>query len=206
MASGRLDDPRMFSDMIRSSDLVICADGGAGHIRRTGILPDVIVGDLDSIAPADQAFFTKNKVRFVRYPADKDATDTELAMSLAVEQGAEDITLIGGSGTRLDHTMANVFLLKKLVDRQISCRMVDSHNEIHLVTDRLEIEGRPGELVSVLPASERVTGVTMTGFLYPLNGAELVMGSTIGVSNRLVGQTARINVLSGTLIVFKSRD
>ncbi|THB80764.1 MAG: thiamine diphosphokinase [Desulfobacteraceae bacterium] len=206
IASGSLDSPRTFLERISRADLVICADGGAGHLRGMGLIPDIIVGDLDSISDEDKAYFDRKQVRFVKHPEKKDATDTALAVDLAVEEGAADITLIGVSGTRMDHTLANVFLLKTLSDRHIACRMIDTHNEVYLVTDSLEVQGRPGDLLSIIPAAESARGVTIEGLEYPLENAQIPMGSSIGISNVFVGNQARINVESGVLIVFKSRD
>lgn len=206
IAGGSLAHPEEFISLIKNAQLVICADSGATYMKQIDLLPDVIIGDLDSISPGDKRFFEEKPVRIIPYSPRKDATDTELAVSFAIEQQADDITLIGGSGTRLDHTMANMFLLKKLVDRQISCRIIDHHNEIFLITAPMDITGQPGELISIVPVTEKVTGVTLSGFEYPLDNATIHMGSTIGISNRLVAKTARISIKNGVVFVFKSKD
>lgn len=206
IAAGRISHPAEFTGRIRESDLVICVDGGAGHLRKMGILPHIIVGDMDSIAREDLLFFRQKQVRFVRYPEKKDATDTELAVMTAVKAGATDITLIGGSGTRLDHTLANILLLKRIADRQISCRMIDGHNEIFIVRDRMSVRGNPGDLLSVLPLTLTADGITLTGLEYPLTDATISLGSSIGISNRFVEAEATIQVKEGILIGFKSRD
>lgn len=206
IAGGMLESTEDYRSLIRSAQLVICADSGAAYMRKINLLPDVIIGDLDSIRDEDRYFFESKQVRIIQHPANKDATDTELAVSLAIRQKVDDITLIGWSGTRMDHTLANVLLLKKLSEYRVPCRMIDAHNEVWLITDHMDLAGIPGELVSIIPLSEKVCGVTISGLEYPLENATISMGSSIGISNRFVTNIARISLEKGILLVFKSRD
>ncbi|MCF8112813.1 MAG: thiamine diphosphokinase [Desulfotignum sp.] len=197
---------RRLDTLLKTADLIIAADSGAGHLHKTGYLPHIIIGDLDSIDTHTLAFFKKKGVRVCSHPSRKNQTDTELCMSCALEQGADQITFLAATGTRLDHTLANILLLAKLADTGISARVLDAHNELFLVKDRLELTGTPGDLISLIPVSQRVEGVTIQGVGYPLSNHTLVMGSTLGISNYFTQKKAVITICSGMLIVARSMD
>jgi thiamine pyrophosphokinase len=206
IASGELGEPEIYRDVAAAAGKVVCADGGVRHARALGLVPHVVVGDLDSLGEEDTLFLKDSGVEILRHPTDKDATDTELALEWSLENGACSVTLIGATGTRLDHTLANVLLLKRLADRGIPGCIVDRHNEIHLVTGSLTLTGKPGDLLSVLPVGGTAEGVTLTGLFFPLTRARIPLGSTLGVSNRFVGGTATVSVARGVLVVTRSRD
>ncbi|MCA1795172.1 MAG: thiamine diphosphokinase [Desulfotignum sp.] len=212
IAGGTLDIDRKMewkqhvADLLASADLIIAADGGAGHLLQLGCLPHIIMGDLDSIAPKALQFFQKKGINIQPYPVRKNRTDTELCMVHALDQGADDITFVAATGTRLDHTLANIFLLARLADSSIRARIIDAHNEIYLIRDRLILAGKPGDLISLIPVSDRVEGVIVQGLAYPLDGQTLAMGSSLGVSNYFTQKKAVISIRSGTLIAAKSVD
>lgn len=209
-AGGRLDTSRpwylQIQDLLKTADLVIAADSGASHLKKSGYLPHVIIGDLDSIDPDTLAFFQKNQVPVQAHPSRKNSTDTELCLEYARAKGATRITLLAATGNRLDHTLANILLLLPLADAGISARILDEKNEVQVVTDRVELTGAPGDLVSLIPITPTVRGVTLKGLSYPLENHTLVMGNTLGISNVLSGSTAQISIRSGTLLVVRSRD
>lgn len=206
IASGNLDNSDKILDLIKEASLIICADGGARHLRRFNILPHVLVGDFDSIDNADKLFFQQSGVKLLSFPADKDKTDSELCIDIALEKKASDITLLGVTGSRMDHTIANIFLLTELSLKNIPARIIDKTNEIHIVTSTLALFGRPGDYVSLIPVSEKVEGVTLEGLEYPLVNAVIPRGSSLGVSNCFKETNATITVKKGTLIVTKSKD
>jgi thiamine pyrophosphokinase len=206
IANGDLDYSDDTYRIIKDAQLIICADGGAGHLRALNILPNVLIGDFDSIDSKDKLFFENKKIKTITFPSKKNHSDTELCVSYAIEQKATEITLLGVTGTRLDHTMANISLLTKLAKLKISARIIDKNNEIHIVTDRLQLQGRPGDLFSILPITQKVTGVTLKGLEYPLVKATIKMGSSLGLSNVFKKNSASIFVEKGILIVTKSKD
>ncbi len=212
IAGGRLDPARTrtwhrhIHRLLKTADLIVAADSGAGHLKKTGYLPHVIVGDLDSIDPDTLTFFQKSKVLIQSYPSRKNRTDMELCLDYAQDRGATHITMLAATGTRLDHTLANILLLAPLADAGIHVRIMDAHNEICLVKDRLELSGNPGDLVSLIPLTPTVTGVTLTGLSYPLKDHTLKMGATLGISNFFSGSVAQISIRSGTLLVIRSMD
>jgi thiamine pyrophosphokinase len=206
IASGDLVATVQIREMLKSARLIICADGGARHLRALNVMPHVLIGDFDSILPDDQAYLARKQVRQLTFPVAKDQTDSELCVLHAVEQGATDITLLGVTGSRLDHTLANIFLLKRLAEQHIKARIIDSHNELYLVLDQMTLIGNPGDIVSIIPITEVVSGITLEGLEYSMKNGEIRMGSPIGISNRFVQKQAKIRVKTGGVLVIKSRD
>ena len=212
------EEGRKLDRFLKKADLIIAADSGANHLKAMGIIPHYIIGDLDSIHPGTREFFEGEKVEFIKYPSRKEKTDTDLCVSFSLEKGATDITLAGSTGQRLDHTLSNIFLLRKLADMNVSARIIDGHNEIYLLTSSgenssgdfhgaaLELEGSPGEFLSLIPISETVEGITLEGMEYPLENKTIEFGSSLGVSNRFSGRKAEIFLGKGCLLITKSRD
>ncbi len=206
VASGTLAYTPAIKTLLRGADLIIAADGGANHLKALNIQPHIIIGDMDSILPHGKSFFKKNHIPIITHPSKKDNTDTDLCIDYALEKGATNITLIGVTGQRLDHTLANIFLLRRLSDLGIEARIIDETNEIYLVTDYLELLGEPGDLLSVIPISDNVTGLSLKGLEYPIENASISMGSSLGISNCFKDTSATISIKTGSLLVTKSRD
>jgi len=206
IGSGSIENDDLLTQVLARADRIVCADGGTGYLAENKIIPDMVIGDFDSIKDNARAFIQKNSIPVLKYPVKKDASDTELAVLWAMENRASEIIMMGTTGTRLDHTLANLFLMKKIALTGIRCRIIDDHNEIFPVLDTLTLKGKPGELLSIIPASEKVEGVTLTGVEYPLENAEISMGSSLGISNCFTRETATIKIKKGFLLVTKSRD
>ena len=206
IANGDLEYSEDTAAIIRQARLIVCADGGARHLRALQILPHVIIGDFDSALPKDRLFFEDKKTKIISHPSHKNETDSELCVSFALLNHATDITLLGVTGTRLDHTLANIFLLKKLAALDIPARIINKHNTIHMVTHHIEIQGRPGEFLSILPITEQAKGITLKGLEYPLKDGTMEMGSCLGISNVFKDTTASVSVREGILMVIQSRD
>ena len=126
---------------------------------------------------------------------------------LALELGATDLVLFGGIGDRFDHTLANAHYLLSLLKKGVRARLVDDKNCVEVIDRQLTLHGKVGDLVSTLPLSMEVTGITLKGFSYPLTDATLTLdGDYIAVSNVLAEETATIDIKSGYLYVIRSRD
>lgn len=188
------------SKVIRPSMTVICADHGYDHALRCGIQPDMVIGDMDSVS----ALVDCGEI--CRYPSRKDDTDGELAVRTAVDEGAASLLLLGFTGTRMDHTIADILLLRYPAKKGIPAVLMDRTNEIYYLTDQLEIRGRAGEMLSILPLNGDLEGITAEGLEYPLCGDTLYYGKSRGVSNVMTKPVCRITVKSGEGIVLKSRD
>ncbi|OGQ85831.1 MAG: thiamine diphosphokinase [Deltaproteobacteria bacterium RIFOXYC2_FULL_48_10] len=206
IANGDLEYSEKIIGIIQEAGLAVCADGGIRHLKALGLLPHIIIGDFDSALPEDTLYFKEKKIKFISHPSRKNETDTDLCISWALLNHATDITLLGATGTRLDHTLANVFLLKKLAGLGIPARIIDKHNTIHVVTDQIELKGRPGDLLSLLPVTEKAAGITIKGVEYPLVDATLEMGSSLGISNVFKETTVLVSVREGILMVIQSKD
>lgn len=187
-------------------DFVICADRGMQHARALAILPDLIVGDFDSGSDEDLEYFKEKQVKIQRFRPEKDATDTEIAIQRAIERGAKSVTVYGGLGSRLDHSLANVHLLFTLLMHGIKGRLMNPNNTVYLVNDQIQLDGKEGDLVSLIPFNGNTLGVTTKGLGYPLNEAELKMGSSLGVSNYMTQNKAEVKVKEGVLIIIKACD
>ena len=193
----------------RMWDYIICADAGMKFCHKAGIIPDLILGDFDSVDQESyECFNAICPERMERFPSHKDETDTELALLRAIEAGADAVTMIGATGTRLDHVMGNIQILKKALDRGITTYLVDSHNRIRMTDTAVTIskEEQFGTYVSLIPFTEKVTGLTLCGFSYPVQDYTLMQGRSVGVSNEITGQQGEISLKEGLLLVMESRD
>ncbi|MFN8464657.1 MAG: thiamine diphosphokinase [Caldilineaceae bacterium] len=187
---------------LRPGDHLIGADGGTRHILALDLMPDAVVGDLDSLEPATVTKLIAQGVDVERYPVAKDQTDLELAIERGLRAGADEILLLGALGGRLDQTLANLLILAQ---RQwpVPLRLVEG-NELAQVLrsgETLALQAAPGSTVSAIPLSAAVTGITYTGLEYPLDDATLTIGSTRGVSNVVASAPATITIRDGVLLV-----
>ncbi|MDE0833422.1 MAG: thiamine diphosphokinase [Acidimicrobiales bacterium] len=180
-----------------AADMVIAADVGFDNARDLGIHVDLLVGDLDSASPgaAHQAQAVE------RHPVDKDETDLELALAAALNAGMESVTVIGTIGGRVDHSLGNLLIVA--ADRWAYLRIhlrIDG-TRAWVVRDRVEVHGTGDDLVSLLAVGGQATGVTTTGLAWPLSNGVLEPGAGLGLSNRLAGPTATVEVGTGVVIV-----
>jgi thiamine pyrophosphokinase len=180
--------------------LVIGADSGIEHAHALGRRVDVAVGDFDSVSAEALAAATDAGAHVVRYPVDKDATDLELALDVAVSRGVERITVVGGHGGRFDHSLANALLLgsARFADVEVDGWFGDAH--VIVIRRHARLVGRAGSLVTLLATNGLAHGVTTTGLRFPLHEAVLLPGSTLGVSNELVGAEAAVSIRGGTVL------
>jgi thiamine pyrophosphokinase len=184
---------------------LFCANGGAHTALSLGLKPEVVVGDLDSLDEAHQVQLKAMGCRFVVYPAAKDWTDLELALKLAVEEGATEVVVLGALGGRLDQELANVLLLLLPELEGTPTRIVDDRQEMFVTRDRAEITGQPGDVVSLMPLGGNAQGIVTDGLMYPLRDEPLFSGPARGISNVMTGSVARVTLRSGALLVVHSR-
>ena len=191
------------------SDIVIAADRGLDTCVRAGIAPDIVLGDYDSTVMRERVDEMRQAGAYVEiYPAEKDFTDTEAGVMCALEKGAGEIVILGATGGRLDHFLANLDLCLVPLRRGVKCALVDEHNEIRLLDAGITLCAGDvaGRYVSLIPFTDRVSGVNLTGLKYPLADAVLVRGSSLGVSNEMIAETARIDFQEGILTLILSGD
>ncbi len=206
ITNGFISSYSYLRELINLNDLIICADGGSEHALKAGITPNVIVGDFDSASPETVAVFKEQDIPFIEYPTVKDKTDTELAIDYAVAKGYNEILLLGGFGSRVDHTLANIMLLASLAQKGIKVWAVDENNDLYVCLDNVEILGEPGDYVSLIPLTAEVIGVTTHNLAYKLENATLSLGSTLPLSNRLSQTKGIVEIKDGILLVIKAKD
>ena len=186
-------------------DLVIAADGGANWCAAWGWQPDLVIGDMDSVDEAVAGRLRADGVAFAHHPVEKDETDLELALRASVERGANVIIVAAALGGRIDHTLGNLALLALPLLTDVQVRMVDGGQSISLVRERLVIDGAAGDTLSLVPFGGDAHGVSVTGVYWPLTDADLPLGPSLGISNRLTGSQAEVTVQMGALLVVHIR-
>lgn len=186
--------------------VVICADGASNYLKSIDFVPDLLIGDLDSIDPQAKAWMEEKKVPLKKFPSRKDQTDTEIALEYSIEKKPEEIEVLGAFGSRMDHTLGNVLLLEKFHDPELSLVLADEQNEMWLINKHTRITGRKNENLSVIPITEKVTELSLRGFEYPLTNHTLYRGNTLGISNIIREEKAEISYKDGKLLGVIAKD
>ncbi len=189
-------------------DFVICADGGLEKVNRLGLVPNLILGDFDSVDSSVLEYYKKLHIETVKFPSDKDYTDMELAVEYAVKSGFKELILTGATGTRLDHTLANILLLEKYNNQGINIKIIDNNNYISIISDNsdIKIENKKDYFVSLVPVTEMLEGLTLNGFKYPLENVKVQRGTALLISNEIIQDEGRITLKKGTALIFFSKD
>lgn len=190
-------------------DIVIASDKGLEMVDILGVHPNLKVGDFDSVDAdiikkyEDNPVFTGSVKRFI---PEKDATDTELAVQMAIEMGAEKIDILGATGNRIDHILGAIAILYKALKQGVSASIIDNNNRIRIIDDATVIKKSEqyGKYVSIFPYGTDVRGVALKGFKYPLNDYTLKHDTSIGVSNEIVDDEAMIELLDGSIVIVES--
>ncbi len=201
-ANGQLQNPAVLHRHFCPGDFILCADGGVGHALALGLRPDLVIGDLDSLDPHHRQQLQRLGCRIEQHPADKDATDLELALLAAQRLGIDDIVLLAALGGRLDQELANLLLLAHPQFANLHLSLIAGEQTAWIVRDQITISGQPGDTISSLALSPQVEGLTYHhGLRWPLHDFTLPFGSTRGVSNELIDPSAHISLRHGVLLV-----
>ncbi len=199
VSAARLEADFNKDEYIHKDEYIICADGGYDNALKLGLQPNLLVGDMDSIKVLPTGIET------VPVPAEKDDTDTMLAVKLAIERGYDHITILGGVGGRLDHIFANIQTLLYCAERGVEALLAGSRNSAFvLINGTRVLKAVEGSFVSVFSLSPCCDGVTLKGLRYPLTDAHLTNSFPLGVSNEFRQEYAEITVGDGTLLVVLS--
>src|SRR6266700_7218787 len=201
-AGGVLRPGKAVDAAIAQADYVIAADGGAATALSYSCTPSIVVGDFDSLDPTLQEQLREQGIHLIQAAIEKNETDTELAVQVAIERGARAITLLGAlGGERFDHTMANILLLADI--ETVPAKIVDGPSTCWLLRGPGSsfINGQKGDLLSLLPLTGEATGVRTKGLYYPLHGETLRFGKPRGVSNVLTQEHAEVSLVGGMLLV-----
>lgn len=200
--NGEVRDYPALARWLRPGDHLIGADGGTRHILALNLVPDAVVGDLDSLEPETLAQLMAQGVDVERYPVAKDQTDLELAIERGLRAGASEILLLGALGGRLDQTLANLLILAQR-NWPVPLRLAEDNQLAQVLRsgETLTLSAAPGSTVSAIPLSAVVTGITYVGLEYPLQDATLGIGSTRGISNVVASSPATVTIKEGVLLV-----
>ncbi len=196
--------PEYIHERPAADDLCIAADAGWKNAERLGIRPSILLGDFDSLGAVPPH---GEELEVLTVPAEKDMTDTQLAVEVALRRGARELTIVGGLGGRLDHTLSNLAILEDLAGRGVRAVITSGHDRVRrLHNDSLLLARTDYPYLSLLACEEKVRGVSIEGVKYPLKNATLHRSFQYAVSNEIDGNCCLISVRRGTLLVVESRD
>lgn len=210
-ANGHLPDIEAARSLLGADDYLIAADGGADHLMKMGILPEIVIGDLDSVDEETLFQLTSAEVRIEQYPEEKDETDIELALHYAIGLQPSAILIVGALGGRLDQTLANLSILTDPSLPAIDIRLDDGVEEAFFCRasaangGQAEILGRSGDTVSLIPWNAPVQGVTTAGLGWPLYVETLYPDKSRGISNVMLADKASVRIQAGLLLIVHRR-
>ena len=184
---------------------LIGADSGLKIFHESGIEPDLCIGDFDSLNE-ELAKYYKSFDNTVLLKPEKDFTDTEVAVEKIIDMNPDRVVILGATGTRIDHTMANISLLKRFCDAGIEAYIIDANNRIRVITEPVTLRKDAYDFISLMPLGDKVTGLTLSGFKYDVSDIMLTHGVSLGISNEIVKEEASINFSEGYLILMETID
>lgn len=193
ISAGENKNPAMLKEYASVSDLIICADGGYMYAVNEGIVPDILIGDFDSLDTD-----IPQNIKKIELMCEKDETDTQYAFWYALEKGADDIVIYGGLGGRLDHSYANILLLE---NTNIKSVLTDGKTKCYMTDSVLKLKGNKGDYISVFSFSDISYGVSIKGLKYTLTDYDLKKEEIFGVSNEFTESEAEISVKNGKLLI-----
>ena len=206
ITGGTISDYNYYKNFFNDDDVIICADGGVKHLINLDLTASYFLGDFDSCD------FDKIKcdihlkdAQILRYNCEKNETDTEIALDLAIEKNFKKIVVLGGIGTRIDHTFANIMLMKKALKNNVDLLMLNEKNEIRLIDKSISLDPVKNSYLSVI-ALEKTTNLSLQNVKYTLDNFTLSSDTSLGISNEFTDEKAVIYFDKGLLLVIISRD
>ena len=195
--------PEGITDHPRGEDITSAADSGLKNAVKLGVKVDFAVGDFDSFPECE----IPKDTEVITVPAEKDFTDAQLAVDVALSKEAEEIVIVGGLSGRLDHTLSLLGILEKLYDANVRCILADGNNRVRYIRSTSELIPRSHfRYFSILAADPKVKGVSVEGGKYPLKNAKLSRTNQFAVSNEIEKNCALISVKKGGIFIIESRD
>jgi thiamine pyrophosphokinase len=202
IGNGTINNTIFHKKLLKNIEIIICADGGATNAKKMQIIPNYIIGDLDS-TNEDILNYFKNKKTKIILDKDQDKTDMELAISLAESFNPTAIIILGAIGYRIDHTLANILCLNK-IKSNIKTQIIDDRNIIELVDNSKNIIGKKDEIISVIPLTD-IIGLSYHGMKWIVKNKNTKFG-WFGISNKLEKNSANISLKEGKLLIIRVRD
>lgn len=207
VSGGVIDNPQFYKTILEQS-YIICADGGIHLLRKLGIKPNMFIGDFDScnFDEIEKTGFLKECEDIKKFKIEKDATDTHIAVDIAIEKGFKKVTVIGALGGRVDHSLANIMLLKYMLEKGVCAKIVNEKNTVFLTRSGVTLPPQGRRKLSLIPLTESVSNLTLKGLKYPVSGFTLKMGDSRGISNEFTELDAEITFDKGLLLIITSED
>ena len=199
-AGGECSLPVNLSEILNGADFIVCADSGYDLAVKNGIVPDIIIGDMDSVQKE-----LPEGVKFIKLKCEKDDTDTEASIDFLINEGCDEIVLLGGLGGRCDHELANIMLTVYAAKKGAKLVIKSDDTEIFAIEGYAEISGKKGDWLSLIPTNGDAEGVSLSGLKYKLGGETLEAGKTVGISNEFICEKAEIKVEKGLVIAVKTK-
>jgi len=202
IANGNIKDLNFHKNLLEGIDKIICADGGSKYMKELGLIPDYIIGDLDSIDNSLIEYYQKQDKTKIIKDTNQDKTDLELALKLAESLDPKELIILGAIGDRIDHTYANILSLI-FIEKNIKTRIIDEKNTIELVDSPLDIKGKKDEIISIIPLTD-IYKLNYKGLKWNVSDLDTNIG-WFGISNRLIEEKANISFLQGKLLLIRVR-
>lgn len=187
-------------------DKLIAVDGGANKIKQIEILPNLIIGDLDSLTKKNKKYYKKQKIEIIKHPVEKDQTDSELAIDYCLKNNFEKLYLTGVLGGRLDQQLANLNLLEYIMELGLEAKIISTNLEIALIKNQKKFTAKKGFRLSLLAQSKVVKGLTIKGCKYNLANKNLNRSQTRGISNLIESNKAEVKLDQGLLIYILEKE
>ncbi|MFV0520585.1 MAG: thiamine diphosphokinase [Lachnospirales bacterium] len=201
--NGYIKDYDIIKNILKKDSFFIACDGGLGHLDKLGINPNLLIGDFDSI---DLNILSKySEVEKLEYPTDKDFTDLELALEYLKKIKVKSAYILGGTGGRLDHTLGNIFLLKKFYEYGIELKIIDEIQEIFFIKGSKNFTGYEGKYLSIIPLEDIVCHSSF-GLKYQLENLSFTLGDTLSISNIVVDDFVEIKLKKGCGLVIINKE
>jgi len=208
LLNGEIKDYSIISKYIKNEkyDYIICADGGANHLYNMGIIPNYIIGDLDSIDKDVINYYKKQNVLFEKFPSKKNETDSELCIFLANKLNAYKVDLFATLGGRIDHTLANINLLYYIREQKIVPRIISEKEDIYIaINESIQIKGKKEDIISIIPIKGDAKGITLENLEYNLNNYNMKYSSPLGISNIMLSDECSITVKEGSVLIIRNK-
>jgi len=204
-ANGELPNIEKARALTKADDYIICADGGTHHALALRMTPHLVIGDMDSATKDEVERLKKAGASIELYPRDKNETDLELALNRALTKNPSAVLIIGALGGRLDQTLGNISLLSDSRLATLDVRLDDGAEEVLFCRERSQVEGRRGDIVSLIPWNGAVKGIHTHGLRWPLNHETLYPDKTRGISNEMLDTVAEVSIEAGLLLIIHRR-
>jgi len=206
ISGGKPPSKELLMQEVTKDTFIIAADSGADCLYDYNIMPDLLLGDFDSIDKKILDYFKKSNSTIDIYPPEKDYTDTEIAVKKALSMKPDEIVLLGCTGSRIDHLLGNIGMLKICMINGVNASIKDENNNIRLIDASTSLSGSVGEIFSLQAYGDEIIDLTIEGAKYPLNNYNLKIGESITISNEFTRSIVGLKFKSGTLMIILSTD